>query len=270
MVVEIHCRNSDCTYASILGSVPCVFCRHRETKRLLDEARAKLADAEAECEQLMDRLRHNLDEARAKLAEVCRQHGHVQIDAKGGVCSRCGAELPPGPPEPPWTKAMLEARFNAKLAEVERERDAERAHRVKLGEMCDDLTACSDDCDLRALLSWFLPGELESIRAARSKREEAAKTRIAHLEAKLARAVEAWHLVDKYVGCGDNSCMFKKAEDGKKLASALPPLDALLPKPSGMATNGGCRCVERGGGRPGVAASLAKLYKALADISKPG
>ncbi len=60
---------------------------------------------------------------------------------------------------------------------------------------------------------------------------------LAELEA-LRPAVET---AAKYVGegCGDNSCIFER--------------------PRGMATNGGCRCVER---RPGVRHALAKLYKA--------
>ena len=59
---------------------------------------------------------------------------------------------------------------------------------------------------------------------------------------------EAVKLADKYVGCGDNSCLFKK--------------------PEGMATNGGCRCVERGGGRPGVALALGRLFKAALEAVK--
>ena len=58
----------------------------------------------------------------------------------------------------------------------------------------------------------------------------------------LREIVEATALASQYVGCGDNSCLFVK--------------------PSGMATNGSCRCVERGNGRPGVASSLGRLYKA--------
>ncbi len=41
-----------------------------------------------------------------------------------------------------------------------------------------------------------------------------------------------------YIGCGDNSCLFET--------------------PSGMATNGGCRCERRPGFRP----AMAKLYRA--------
>lgn len=52
---------------------------------------------------------------------------------------------------------------------------------------------------------------------------------------------EAVALVEKHAGCGDNSCLFVK--------------------PQGMATNGGCRCVDRGGGRPFVQQALAKLFK---------
>lgn len=51
---------------------------------------------------------------------------------------------------------------------------------------------------------------------------------------KLEAAVEQ---VEKYVGCGDSSCMFVR--------------------PKGMHTNGGCRCKYK----PGVFPSLAKLYK---------
>jgi len=49
----------------------------------------------------------------------------------------------------------------------------------------------------------------------------------------------------KYVGCGDNSCRFRK--------------------PRGMGTNGGCRCADR----PLVMSALARLYKAaLANIKR--
>ena len=49
----------------------------------------------------------------------------------------------------------------------------------------------------------------------------------------------ALEAVEKHVGCGDNSCRFVK--------------------PTGMATNGGCRC----GDRPFVMSALAKLYKVV-------
>ena len=58
---------------------------------------------------------------------------------------------------------------------------------------------------------------------------------------------EAVDTVTKHVGCGDNSCLFVK--------------------PTGMATNGGCRCCGRDGGhRPFVPAALARLYKATLKI----
>lgn len=46
-----------------------------------------------------------------------------------------------------------------------------------------------------------------------------------------------------YVGCGDNSCLFKK--------------------PTGMATNGGCRCLGAKGDRPKPFSlqAMARLYK---------
>lgn len=50
---------------------------------------------------------------------------------------------------------------------------------------------------------------------------------------------EAVATVRKYVGCGDNSCLFEK--------------------PSGPGTNGGCQCITHA--RPFVAAALARLYK---------
>lgn len=62
----------------------------------------------------------------------------------------------------------------------------------------------------------------------------------------LRSAVE---LVTAYAGCGDNSCNFVK--------------------PTGMATNGGCRCVERGGARPGLTPALAQLYKAALRMVAP-
>jgi hypothetical protein len=66
-----------------------------------------------------------------------------------------------------------------------------------------------------------------------------AKAKSLNWVVELAQAVA---LTSEYVGCGDNSCLFVK--------------------PQGMATNGGCRCIERGSGRPGVAPALGKLYKA--------
>ena len=39
------------------------------------------------------------------------------------------------------------------------------------------------------------------------------------------KIIDALALIERYAGCGDNSCMFIK--------------------PKGMATNGGCRCFER-------------------------
>lgn len=51
----------------------------------------------------------------------------------------------------------------------------------------------------------------------------------------------------QYVGCGDNSCLFRK--------------------PKGMATNGGCRCFERNGQqKPGQVAALAALYRQVAKM----
>lgn len=47
-------------------------------------------------------------------------------------------------------------------------------------------------------------------------------------------------------GCGDTSCRFVK--------------------PKGMATNGGCRCVNK----PGVVAAFAKAYRALAQEAGDG
>lgn len=44
----VHCSNADCSHHSVVASVPCVFCRHKETK-------AKLAEVDAQvhsvCEQ---------------------------------------------------------------------------------------------------------------------------------------------------------------------------------------------------------------------------
>lgn len=56
-----------------------------------------------------------------------------------------------------------------------------------------------------------------------------------------ARVKAALERVDKLVGCGDNSCRFKK--------------------PTGMATNGGCRCKDK----PFVMSAFAELYKALKE-----
>lgn len=48
----------------------------------------------------------------------------------------------------------------------------------------------------------------------------------------------------KYVGCGDNSCRFVT--------------------PGGMATNGGCRCIEHA--RPGVHPSLGMVFRAAERV----
>lgn len=47
------------------------------------------------------------------------------------------------------------------------------------------------------------------------------------------------------LGCGDNSCLFIK--------------------PRGMATNGGCRCLNA----PGVSRTLSNLYKAALQVVEP-
>jgi hypothetical protein len=52
---------------------------------------------------------------------------------------------------------------------------------------------------------------------------------------------DAYELAGNYLGCGDNSCVFVK--------------------PKGMATNGGCRCIEHA--RPGVHASLGRVFRML-------
>jgi hypothetical protein len=75
---------------------------------------------------------------------------------------------------------------------------------------------------------------LEEIESANSKKEMLAELKAAYDEA------------TRWVGCGDNSCMFVK--------------------PTGMATNGGCRCLGRDGCAPGIPRSLAKLYKAAKKL----
>jgi hypothetical protein len=55
---------------------------------------------------------------------------------------------------------------------------------------------------------------------------------------------DAFEELSKHVGCGDSSCVFGT--------------------PRGMATNGGCICIERA--RPFVAAGCGKLYRALRDF----
>lgn len=65
------------------------------------------------------------------------------------------------------------------------------------------------------------------------------------MASKLVAIVEAYRTAERYLGCGDHSCLFKR--------------------PAGMATNGGCLCVDRGGGRPGVQPALGALYKAVGD-----
>lgn len=55
---------------------------------------------------------------------------------------------------------------------------------------------------------------------------------------------ELFELVNKHIGCGDNSCMFEK--------------------PKGMATNGGCSCLERGFEKH----AMSLLYKEVGNILK--
>jgi hypothetical protein len=60
-----------------------------------------------------------------------------------------------------------------------------------------------------------------------------------------ARLREALRLVENRVGCGDHSCLFRK--------------------PTGMGTNGGCRCARR----PGCAEAFAALYRAALATLTP-
>lgn len=53
--------------------------------------------------------------------------------------------------------------------------------------------------------------------------------------------IAALEVAEKYVGCGDNSCVFVKAK--------------------GMGTNGGCRCIESA--RPGVHPALGQLFRVV-------
>lgn len=52
---------------------------------------------------------------------------------------------------------------------------------------------------------------------------------------------EAWERVNEIVGCGDGSCLFKR--------------------PTGVHTNGGCRCRDK----PFCIRALANLFKACAQ-----
>jgi hypothetical protein len=56
---------------------------------------------------------------------------------------------------------------------------------------------------------------------------------------RIAKLREAVERCANHLGCGDNSCVFVK--------------------PTGMATNGGCRCIEHA--RPGVHPSLGYLFR---------
>jgi hypothetical protein len=55
---------------------------------------------------------------------------------------------------------------------------------------------------------------------------------------------EAFARCREYVGCGDSSCLFKR--------------------PTGMRTNGGCRCIEYA--KAGVRPTLANLYRVVENI----
>ena len=90
--------------------------------------------------------------------------------------------------------------------------------------------------------------EIQQLAALLASRDAVSEERGRLLEReRLAPVLEAFTLARTYVGCGDNSCLFVK--------------------PSGMATNGGCRCVECGTGRPFVTAALAGIYKAVAALA---
>jgi len=64
----------------------------------------------------------------------------------------------------------------------------------------------------------------------------------------IAQLRDAVISVGQYAGCGDSGCRFVR--------------------PKGMSTNGGCRCLGRGGdAKPGLASSLARLYKAALAVT---
>ena len=62
----------------------------------------------------------------------------------------------------------------------------------------------------------------------------------------LRAAIEA---ARPYLDCGDSSCRFALARRGVR-------------------TNGGCRCIDRGGAAPMVASSLAAVWKAAVAVSE--
>lgn len=64
----------------------------------------------------------------------------------------------------------------------------------------------------------------------------------------LRAAIEA---AREHLDCGDSSCRFALTRRG-------------------MRTNGGCRCIDRDGGRPMVASSLAAVWKAAVAVAERG
>lgn len=76
------------------------------------------------------------------------------------------------------------------------------------------------------------PSLIARLRAAEARAERAVR--------ELARIRSAAADASMYLGCGDNSCLFIK--------------------PRGMATNGGCRCIEDA--KPGVRPTLGRLFRA--------
>ena len=70
----------------------------------------------------------------------------------------------------------------------------------------------------------------------------------AGVEAAKVELQEPLELCIKYLGCGDNSCLFVRSK--------------------GMSTNGGCRCCGHGGHRPFVPAALARLFKAVQALAE--
>jgi hypothetical protein len=63
--------------------------------------------------------------------------------------------------------------------------------------------------------------------------------------ARRATLVDAFRSVERAAGCGNHGCCFKR--------------------PTGMATNGGCRCLGQGA-RPGMNYALRRLYRAAKAI----
>jgi hypothetical protein len=103
----------------------------------------------------------------------------------------------------------------------------------------------------KRILGTATPHLIARLRSAEARAKKAEEERD-EARAKLALVHDAADTAASYLGCGDNACAFIKPRG----------------MPRGMATNGGCCCLEAV--RPGVRASLGQLFRAAHFTGKGG